>query len=207
MSASVRDLGLGQSAWVRVGPRGSAWVRVGPRGSAWVCVGPCQCSRQCGIWVRVARRGSFRVDPHGSVRGGLRGSTAGSAWVRMGPHRSTWVRVGAGRVGPRQCCTSARTGSMVQAAPWAGAVAFYCATVASVHNFTINMNSRHLLWSSICTTHIHMHQNDILCHTLRTDADPRGEVFGPRYDSNILTIVTGHIKLYLIYICIYMYND
>ena len=40
---------------------------------------------------------------------------------------------------------------------------------------------------------IYMHQNVISRHPLRTDADtdadPRGEVFGPRYDSDMLMLV------------------
>ena len=94
---SVRfSAGFGSGS-VRVGPRGSTWVRVGPRGSAWVRVG---LRGSVSVFALVRDLGPGRppwLVPRRSAWVGPRGPAWVHGWVRMGPHRSTWVRVGAGR--------------------------------------------------------------------------------------------------------------
>ena len=64
-----------------------------------------------------------------------------------------------------------------------------------------NMYSRHPPSASICTTRT---TYIILRRPLRTDADtdadPRGEVFGPRYDLNMLTLVGVYQYIHHIHI-------
>ena len=70
--------------------------------------------------------------------------------------------------------------------------------IQNLHICMQNMYSRHPPSASICTTRT---TYIILRRPLRTDADtdadPRGEVFGPRYDSNMLTLVGVYQYIYI----------